>query len=183
MISCKCGFSGTVDEFARNWSESRGTCKTCMRKHNKKTYERHKARKTKAEGERREDESRTWECPCGFVGTQDEFSRVYTNRGVCKVCHSRSGKQDYETSRWLRIERSYGIDRATYETLLESQGGVCAICGNPERGKKNHLSIDHCHDTGKVRGLLCGRCNSGIGLLNDDPELLRSALSYLRSDS
>jgi len=64
-----------------------------------------------------------------------------------------------------------------YNTLLQRQGGVCAICKDPP-GKKN-LDVDHDHSTGKIRGLLCTRCNLTLGRLKDDLTLTRSAASYL----
>ena len=75
------------------------------------------------------------------------------------------------------MKRKYGI---TYEDFLEmrdKQGGVCAICGG-DNGDK-HLAIDHCHTTGKIRGLLCNNCNTAIGMLQDDPTLLNKAVEYL----
>jgi hypothetical protein len=64
--------------------------------------------------------------------------------------------------------------------MLEQQNGVCAIChGNCTTWKA--LSVDHDHRTGKVRGLLCQTCNTGIGALDDSPDLLRRALEYLES--
>lgn len=70
--------------------------------------------------------------------------------------------------------------------MLASQGGVCAICGQPETivkkgGVVASLAIDHCHETGKVRGLLCGRCNLGIGCLRHDAETALAAAEYLRA--
>lgn len=64
-----------------------------------------------------------------------------------------------------------------YETMYEAQAGMCAICGLPPSEKR--LSIDHCHDTKEVRGLLCTRCNSGIGFLQHEGSLLRKAAAYL----
>ena len=80
-----------------------------------------------------------------------------------------------------QLKKLYGITHADYEALLESQGGVCAICGadSPRRVGRENLSVDHCHDTGKVRGILCEPCNIGLGRFDDDPKLLRSALEYL----
>ena len=74
--------------------------------------------------------------------------------------------------------RKYGVTRKDYDTMLVAQAGVCAICGKAENGKR--LAIDHCHKTGEVRGLLCALCNTAIGKLNDDPELLERAAMYLR---
>jgi len=68
--------------------------------------------------------------------------------------------------------------------MLADQNGVCAICRLPPTGRRKYLTVDHCHLTGRIRGLLHVKCNSAIGNLNDDPELLRSALDYLeRADS
>jgi hypothetical protein len=64
--------------------------------------------------------------------------------------------------------------------MLTRQGGVCAICGKaPARGKV--LFVDHCHITGRVRGLLCGKCNSVLAFGNDDPGILRAAIAYLQA--
>jgi hypothetical protein len=74
---------------------------------------------------------------------------------------------------------------AEYNALLREQGGVCAVCGKDEpnahgrTGKQFRLAVDHCHQTGAVRGLLCQKCNRAIGLLGDDPALMRKAISYL----
>jgi hypothetical protein len=74
-----------------------------------------------------------------------------------------------------------GIDYEEYNLILELQGGVCAICGSQSASKykKIRLYIDHCHKTGLVRGLLCRHCNSVLGFMNDNPELLRKAADYL----
>lgn len=72
----------------------------------------------------------------------------------------------------------YGITREQYDTTVIAQNGVCAICRRHcSSGKR--LSVDHHHSSGRVRGLLCGRCNLGIGQLNDDPAQLRAAADYL----
>lgn len=63
--------------------------------------------------------------------------------------------------------------------MLASQGGGCAICQKPDGEGKDRLHLDHDHETGKARGLLCGPCNRGIGMLRDDPALVRKALDYL----
>lgn len=67
--------------------------------------------------------------------------------------------------------------------MVRKQHNKCAICGNKEtkklHGKVVSLAVDHCHKTGKVRGLLCQNCNHGIGMLKDDPKLLKNAIIYL----
>lgn len=83
----------------------------------------------------------------------------------------------YEESRISRI-RMYGIDVDDYERMLEEQGGGCYLCGKKPEGKRA-LDIDHDHETGKVRGLLCSNHNRGIGLLGDDITILAKAIQYL----
>lgn len=78
----------------------------------------------------------------------------------------------------------YGITDLEYRALLEKQHGKCAVCGNGETqmgngGKVRNLGVDHCHDTGKIRGLLCHNCNVAIGHAQDDPALLRRMAAYL----
>lgn len=74
-----------------------------------------------------------------------------------------------------------GIAGRAYAEMLESQGGRCAICGGTDPGgsKNVHFAIDHCHETGTVRGLLCAPCNQALGLFKDNPERLRAAAEYL----
>jgi hypothetical protein len=82
-------------------------------------------------------------------------------------------------------KRRFGITPQEYEKRFNSQNGVCAICFNPETatrlGKIKALSVDHCHKTGAIRGLLCSDCNTGIGKLKDDPKVLQSAIRYLEN--
>jgi hypothetical protein len=73
----------------------------------------------------------------------------------------------------------YGLTVAVYNSMNISQGGVCAICGGPEQAGRP-LSVDHDHSTGTVRGLLCSRCNVGLGEFLDSEDLLSRAISYLR---
>jgi hypothetical protein len=85
------------------------------------------------------------------------------------------------------LRRSHGISLDGYTEKLVSQGGVCAICRGPEkrlhRGQVRNLAVDHCHKHGHMRGLLCGDCNTALGLFQDNPELLLRAASYLSSHS
>jgi len=68
----------------------------------------------------------------------------------------------------------YGITAEQYEEMNRLQGGRCLICGQAERGTRRGipktLAVDHDHDTGEIRGLLCSKCNTAIGLLDDDPK-------------
>lgn len=75
------------------------------------------------------------------------------------------------------LMRRYGISVERYESMLEAQGGCCAICKKVQTGRR--LFVDHDHATGAVRGILCQKCNSGIGMLGDTSNGVRSALAYL----
>lgn len=86
-----------------------------------------------------------------------------------------------------RRARKYGLDAGQLQKMQEDRQGRCDICGKEETvlgstGKVKSLAIDHCHDTGRIRGLLCNNCNRGIGLLNKEPDLLRKALAYLEGN-
>jgi hypothetical protein len=76
------------------------------------------------------------------------------------------------------LRRDYGLTIEQYNQMFSAQGGVCAICKKPD--PKRRLAVDHCHDTGRVRELLCIKCNSAIGKLYDDPKMLDRAAAYLR---
>ncbi len=100
--------------------------------------------------------------------------------GICGSCaRTKSRVRARENLLWS----CYKITLQDYADMFEQQNGVCAICGFPEsvmqKGKRQNLAVDHCHKTGKVRGLLCHQCNKGIGNLKDDLDLLASATSYL----
>lgn len=78
------------------------------------------------------------------------------------------------------LARCYGITVELYDALFRRQQGKCAICLEPP--KKSRLCVDHCHSTGKIRGLLCRTCNVGIGLLQDSEVILRRATGYLEGN-
>ena len=77
------------------------------------------------------------------------------------------------------LKLKYKITPEEYQRLVNNQKNLCAICGFPETRKKR-LSVDHNHKTGKVRSLLCYNCNSALGLLKENLELLQKAMSYLQ---
>ena len=86
--------------------------------------------------------------------------------------HREASKRDYHKNGLMRL---YGITAAERDRQAEIQGFACAVCRT-----ETLLHIDHCHGSGVVRGLLCGKCNRGLGLFGDDPELLERAITYLR---
>ncbi len=96
----------------------------------------------------------------------------------------RSGREKWKSTdleRWAgHLKGTYGITTQKFDEMLSAQGGVCAIFkGECNRSNSDCLCVDHDHKTGCVRGLLCFKCNVGLGRFNDDPELIRCAADYL----
>jgi hypothetical protein len=96
---------------------------------------------------------------------------------------ARAANPDYYKN--ADLKKNYGVTLDWYREQHVKQGGFCAICNKPEttviRGKPVSLAVDHCHDTGKVRALLCTACNRGIGMLKHDRDLLQKAIAYLET--
>ena len=107
-------------------------------------------------------------------------------RASCNECRSKDRKANYcpDYNANAMLKKAYGITLEQYDQMAEAQGHKCAICESTE--PKSHgarFAVDHDHKTGKVRGLLCGPCNMGMGKLGDDIALLTSAIEYLRDHS
>lgn len=104
----------------------------------------------------------------------------------CKACRTKDSKRWYKANpvkaksarRKWKLATKYGISEEVYTALLASQNGGCAICSGGCSPRK-HFDVDHCHSTGKVRGLLCRNCNNAIGLFADDTRAVERAVLYL----
>jgi predicted nucleic acid-binding Zn ribbon protein len=123
-----------------------------------------------------------------------EACKHIMNGNPVRLAKMESGEADDEklkaasaARRKWAIKRSFGITLEQYNEMLEKQGGLCAICGQPESAKNGwnsktrFLAVDHCHDTGKIRGLLCTQCNQGLGNFRDDTARMKAAIHYLES--
>jgi hypothetical protein len=135
---------------------------------------------------------RSWCKECERKNNRDALRkstvRVEKNKQVSRDRWKRT-RSDPETSQALsamvkkaRLLRMYGVSPSEFSAMLKKQNGVCAICKNPELVKQSggDLSVDHCHETGKVRGLLCRRCNTGLGMFGDHEINLLEAANYVR---
>ena len=147
-------------------------------------------------------------CKCKEVKNLDDFSFLmggkYKRSAWCKKCHSKHAREwekkhpertkelyknwatkyperkitaDHKAGRKYRLRTEYGITENDYLEMLENQKGLCAICGQDNKGKRLH--IDHNHKTKKVRALLCGPCNHGLGLFKENINSLKKAIKYL----
>lgn len=104
----------------------------------------------------------------------------------CRTCMATAWSASDHARRTQSKRRQFGLSYDEYLSMCIAQGNKCRICDKPESevhstGRIRELAIDHDHRTGKVRGLLCGKCNRAIGLMLDSPEILRAAASYLES--
>jgi len=97
-------------------------------------------------------------------------------KNICRKCRSKT--HDKNKNYKHHLKRTWNLTLEDYDALLESQNGGCAICGALPINRR--LSVDHDHETGEIRGLLCSNCNTGIGLLGEDLTRLASAMNYLR---
>lgn len=133
---------------------------------------------------------------CGSRSRQREYQGLKGPQSITRSCaycgegfSSADGRVYYcgdecaRTAKSLRESyRRYGITMEEYRALWLRQGGKCAICKKPERTQRNRLlTIDHDHQTGHIRGLLCSQCNRAIGLLQDDPKVIQAAALYVRN--
>lgn len=96
-------------------------------------------------------------------------------------------KRNLKKERHLQLMSTYKISLVEYERMLNNQNNLCVICKSPElskskNGKLMNLAVDHCHNSGKIRGLLCGKCNLGLGKFEDSIETLQNAINYLKSN-
>ena len=121
---------------------------------------------------------------CGIQKPLTEFPKTHPH---CKKCNiSRASKWNKENPNRRKIiiqkdnyKRRYGLSVEDKQLMIDNQNGLCAICNNPLKSTHD-VCVDHCHTTNKVRGILCRKCNLGIGHLNDSLDILKSAIKYLK---
>lgn len=152
--------------------------------------------RTQAAPNDRRQSLKRFQCPegmnyCAVCDQYKDVSLFYKNKNTltglqchCKEC---AGKRDekYKDKKTASCwQRRYGISVEEYQRLFDEQNGVCAICGQPEtkiyKGTMARLAVDHDHETGTIRGLLCNGCNTGLGHFKDNPKLLEGAINYLK---
>ena len=142
-------------------------------------------------------------CPrCHSTKAIDQFGKRPNGKpkGYCTTCEATYQSDHASTTAGREMRRNarakwndgnhayflnyrYGITADDYTRMLTEQGGRCAICQSPETGTRNKVwSVDHCHATNRVRGLLCHRCNMGLGYFKDSPDRLRAAAAYLEAN-
>jgi len=175
---------GTVDGYAH-------PCKTCTKAQQRRYYEanqekkvaysrewhRQNPEKAKARSAKyrerigRERQHQRW-----ISMTPEERAEFNRRQRAARAANPERFRL-YDLKRRLK---KFGVTLEEYNALLELQGGVCAICQGPPNGKDPDIyHVDHDHETGKLRGLLCSSCNNGLGCFRDNTDSIQKALAYL----
>lgn len=189
-ICKKCGIEKSVSEFNNNNRHKHlplFVCKPCIAA---PTIQRIKKQSEK----KRAEINSTGAKSCSRCKRKKPLSEFYRTTetvtgfsSACRPCVRKSDKirniRDKEKRRkahkFVNVKRKYGLTKNEWEIILNSQQNGCAICRKIFDHYKD-IHVDHCHSTGKVRGLLCNKCNFALGLLCDDPKIIDSAARYLR---
>lgn len=124
---------------------------------------------------------------CTKCDTEKPLEDFYRKKGAlhgrdsrCKECQRLHKKKGRVRDRLLIYK--YGITEEQFNVMNDEQQGLCKSCGQPETRKNTkNLAVDHNHKTGEVRGLLCQRCNTALGLLDEDPKRIEALLGYINS--
>jgi hypothetical protein len=177
-VCSKCKVEQAVSEFyiaAKTKDGLRSDCKICQNKaatkyrnttkgqEKSKAYQQNPENKEKANLLRRERRLKT----AGYKTNEERQEQRQAQRREQRREHCNSEesiKLRRERERSYRYKAAYGITLEEYDKMFEAQKGLCWICGNPQRSKlSEHLCVDHNHETGEVRGLLCHTCNTTLG--------------------
>lgn len=111
----------------------------------------------------------------------NELHRAWRLKNLGKVAKDAARRRHEQPDRYAdyNLKKNYGLEAGEYDRLLNHQQGRCAICETTDTGRFRRFHVDHCHETGEVRGLLCHNCNVGIGHLQHSEEILFKAAAYL----
>lgn len=193
-LCVKCGVEKSIDQFEPRYDHDgyRNACRKCLnnyrnghwRAKQKEKYDKQRLFQEKYPGQK--------ECiKCGKIKYLARFNVHKTasdgHRNVCKKCQARYASNHHKKTKIALRNHNlgkFGLTQDDYLQMLKDQDGKCMICGtdqpHPSPRFKN-FAVDHDHETGKNRALLCHYCNTGLGHFKDDPDLIRKAIDYLKS--
>lgn len=160
-VCSKCGVEKSYTEFNKRASSKDGYnvwCKPCKKQYDLEYHEKNRERNVARNRDYKARDPEKWIA----------YGKEYYLKNKVKFS---------EWGRANRLMKKYGMSEADFTSLLENQGNRCAICSTDLHNENTH--IDHNHNTGEVRGALCGPCNTSLGGFKDSPEILSSAYEYL----
>ena len=107
----------------------------------------------------------------------------YGRRSQCKICEHDADLKRSQTDKTINkiLISKYGITLKEYNKMVEQQNNKCAICKNEYKEGNKKLAVDHCHKTGKIRGLLCSNCNPALGFLKEDLNIIKNLVRYIKN--
>ena len=165
MKTCRvCGEEKPLDEYHKNKGNKDGhlnACKKCVLQQSKEY--------------RSENRDKILEYKKEYYSRPENKDR---RSEYMKDYFSKPENKDREKSR--QLQKKYGITLDEYNQMFTDQNGCCAVCGKHESNQVRSLAVDHDHETGEVRELLCTSCNTSLGLLQENEEILLSMLAYIR---
>jgi len=167
-VCIKCNLKKPVDYFgtrSRNSDGKRGRCKKCE-KLDRKAY---------LSGEKGSATSKAY--------AKKWYAENMVSERRRQAAWAKDNAEHLFNYRRKSLLAKYGINSDIYNSMITDQKGSCKICGTKNPGRKNkHFYVDHCHKTGKVRGLLCAHCNLAIGQFGDNPDIILRASMYVRKE-
>jgi len=155
-----CEKSKEIDQFYKRKNRFMTQCKDCIKEKSKKWVQNNK--------EKHKENCKKW-IKKNYLRYQETNRRYYRDN----IKHIKTVYRKY------KLKSQYNMTPEQYDEMFNNQEGKCLICKRPEIEFKKGLEIDHCHVTGKVRGLLCMDCNTGLGKFKDNITLLQKAIEYL----
>lgn len=126
---------------------------------------------------KRSKDGKSWECKACTKANSAKW--LENNKDRVRQYRQDNMPKLVEQNKWRRYERDFGLTREAYSTMLAEQCYLCALCLG---GFGRFPHVDHCHSSGKVRGLLCSNCNTALGLVKDNTEVLQRMIIYLKKD-
>lgn len=168
--------------------------KAQARERSRRYYQRHREQVAERDRQRREqDPEKRAAQQSAWLEKNPEYhaewraenrDKVNEQQRARRAAKSQETRQAEQAARWendwrRQVKSKYGITAEQYDAMLAAQGGKCALCGREGNVGGKRLAVDHCHGTGKVRGLLCNPCNTMLGNARDDVDLLTAAIAYV----
>ncbi len=164
----KCGETKPIDLFGIQRGTRRAQCNPC--------------RTLQADSWAKRNPERVRATRREWVAKNRERVRAYPRKTWAELTPEQRARKTAR-SKVLHLKRTFGITPEDWQHMYEAQGGVCALCRVPGRvGKHGKLQVDHCHETGRIRGLLCGPCNVALGIFGDTVSALERVLRYMKGE-